>query len=115
MNPIRKKMICFLNRLARSGLDTLDTQELPCVKKLTKVEVEHLIAEEIEKMCNTATLVEITRALLLSRRLEKSSGQEKEALKGNLNSMVEEWARRVDSNSILLKLSEVYCRQLSQL
>ena len=77
MNPIRRKMSSFLNKVARKGLETLDTQSFPCAKELSKVEVDDIVAKEIEKICSAATLAEITKTLLLVRQLNKTSGQEK--------------------------------------
>ncbi len=99
MNPIRRKMSSFLTKVARKGLETLDTQSFPCTKGLSKVEVDDIVANEIEKICNAATLAEITKTLLLVIQLKKTSGQKKEAIKSDLNRIVEELLTRVETES----------------
>ncbi len=111
MNPIKRKMSSFLTKVTRKGLETLDTQSFPFAKGLSKVEVDDIVAKEIEKICNAATLAEITKTLLLVRQLKKTSGQKKEAIKSDLNRIVEELLTRVETESGQLRLPEA-CRQL---
>jgi len=111
MNPIRRKMSSFLTKVARKGLETLNTQSFPCAKGLSKVEVDDIVANEIEKICNAATLAEITKTLLLVRQLKKTSGQKKEAIKNDLNRIVEELLTRVETESGQLRLPKA-CHHL---
>lgn len=111
MSPIRRKMSSFLTKVARKGLENLDTKSFPCAKGLSKVEVDDIVANEIEKICNAATLAEITKTLLLVRQLKKTSGQKKEAIKSDLNRIVEELLIREETESSQLRLPKA-CHHL---
>jgi len=110
MNPIRRKMISFLTEAVFKKIKALDPQS-PSAKELSKIEFGEIIAEEIEKICNAATLAETTRALLLVTRLKKASGQEKEVIKSDLNTIAEQLVKRVETKSGRLKLHKT-CRHL---
>jgi len=110
INPIRRKMISFLTEAACKEIKALDPQS-PSAKELSKIEVDDIIVEEIEKICNAATLAETTRALLLVTRLKKASGQEKEAIKSDLNTITEQLVTRVETKSGRLRLHKT-CRHL---
>lgn len=84
----------------------------PCARESGKNrKVDDIIREEIEKVCNAATLAEMTRILLLVTKLKKTSGKEKEAIKSNLNTIAEELMARVETESGKLRLSKT-CRHL---
>lgn len=110
MDPIKRKVSSFLTEVARKEIEALDP-ESPCAKELSKIEADDIIAEDIEKMCNAATLAETTRALLLVTRLKKASGQEKEAIKSDLNTIAERLMTRVETKSGRLRLPKA-CHHL---
>ena len=110
MNLIKRKVSSFLTEVARKEIEALDP-ESPCAKELSKIEADDIIAEDIKKMCNVATLAETTRALLLVTRLKKASGQEKEAIKSNLNTIAERLVTRVEAESGRLRLPKA-CHHL---
>lgn len=110
MNPIKRKVSSFLTEVARKEMEALDP-ESPCAKELSKIEVDDIIAEDIEKMCNAATLTETTRVLLLVTRLKKASGQKKEAIKSDLNTIAERLMTRVETKSGRLRLPKA-CHNL---
>ena len=85
---------------------------MPCAKELDRIEdVDAIIAEEIEKICNAATLTEITKILFLTRRMKKTSGQKRETIKTELKKIAEQVVTRAESESGPLSLPET-CRHL---
>jgi hypothetical protein len=111
MNPIRQKMASFLTEAARKEIEALGPDS-PCAKELHEIEdVDTVIAEEIQKICNIATLGEITKAFFLVRRLKKASLQEKEAIESELGKIAEELVRRVEIESGRLRIPNA-CRHL---
>ena len=111
MDPIRRKLSSFLTEAAHKGIKALEPQ-LPCAKELNGIEdVDAIIAEEIEKICNAATLTEITRILFLTRRMKKTSGQKRETIKTELKKIAEQVVTRAESESGPLSLPET-CRHL---
>ena len=111
MDPIRRKLSSFLTEAAHKGIKALEPQ-LPCAKELDGIEdVDAIIAEEIEKICNTATLTEVTRILFLTRRMKKTVGQKGETIKIELKKIAEQVVTRAESESGPLSLPET-CRHL---
>ena len=111
MNPVRRKLSSFLAEAAHKGIKALEPQS-PCAKELNGIEdVDAIIAEEIEKICNAASLAEITKILFLTRRMKKTSGQKREAIKSQLKKIAEQVVTRVESESGPLRLPET-CRHL---
>ena len=111
MGPIRRKLSSFLTEAAHKGIKALEPQS-PCAKELNGIEdVDTIIAEEIEKICNAATLAEITKILFLTRRMKKASGQKREIIKNDLRKIAEALVVRVEKESGQLKLPET-CRHL---
>ena len=111
MNPIRRKMVSFLTETAYKEMAALDAQST-CAKELSETEdVDEVIAEEIEKICNAATLAEIMRVFTLASRIKKASGRKKEAIKRELDKIAEQLVARVETESGQLRFSKV-CRHL---
>ena len=111
MNPIRRKMIAFVTEAVRKEIEALDP-DCPCAKEMSKLDdVDNTIAEEVKKLCNAATLREISKMLLLVGRLKKASVQEKEAIESELWKIKEELVRRVETESDGLRIPKA-CRHL---
>jgi hypothetical protein len=111
MNPIRRKMASFLTEAAHKEIEAL-SPDSPYAKELHEIgDVDTVIAEEIEKICNIATFGEITKAFLLVRRLKTASLQEKEAIESELSKIAEELVRRVETESGRLRIPNA-CRHL---
>ncbi len=111
MNPIRRKMIAFVTEAVRKEIEALDP-DCPCAKEMNKLDdVDNTIAEEVKKLCNAATLREISKMLLLVGRLKKASVQEKEAIESELCKIKEELVRRVETESGRSGIPNV-CRHL---
>lgn len=108
MNLIRRKAFSLLTEAAYNQIEALCPQS-PQTKELNEIEdVNAIIAEEIEKICNAATLAEITKAILLVRRLKKAPVHEKEIIKSELDSIAEKLVTRVETKSGPLRLSKDY-------
>lgn len=111
MDPIRQKLSSFLTEVAHKGIKNLKPPS-PCAEELSGVKnIDATIAEEIEKICNAATLAEITKILFLTRRMKKASGQKREALKSQLKKIAEEVVTRAESQAGPLTLPQT-CRHL---
>jgi hypothetical protein len=104
-------MASFLTEAARKEIEAL-SPDSPHAKELYEIDdFDTVIAEEIQKICNIATLGEITKAFLLVRRLKMVSLQEKEAIESELRKIAEELVRRVETESGRLRIPNA-CRHL---
>jgi len=111
MDPIRRKLSFVLTEAAHKGIKALDPQS-PCAKELNGIEdFDAIITEEIEKVCNAATLTEITKILFLTRRMKKTSGQKREPIKSQLKKIAEQVVTRAESQLGPLTLPET-CQHL---
>ena len=111
MNPIRRKLSSFLIETAHEGINALDPQS-PCAKELSEIaDADAAIAEDSEKICQAATLPEITRILFLAARLRKTSGQKRNRIKSDLKKIAETLITRAEANSGPLKLPQS-CRHV---
>ena len=111
MDPIRRKLSSFLTEAAHKGAKALEPQS-PCARELSEIkDVDAIIAEEIEKICNAATLTEITKNLFLMRRMEKTSGRKQETIRKNFQEMAEVLVTRAEAESGPSKLPQS-CRQV---
>ncbi len=104
-------MVSFLTEAAHKEIEAL-SPESPYAKELHEIEnVDTVIAEEIEKVCNVATLGEMTKAFLQARRLKIVSVQEKESIKNELGCIAEKLVERAEAKSGPLRLAKI-CRHL---
>lgn len=111
MDPIRRKLSSFLTEAARKSVKALESQS-PCARELSEIkDVDAIIAEEIENICNAATLTEITKILFLMRRMEKTSGPKQETIRKNFQEMAEVLVTRAETESGPSKLPQS-CRQV---
>ena len=109
MEPIRKKLISLLINDANEEIKALDPQS-QCAKELSQIEdVDAIIAEEIEKICNAATLTEIIKFFFLIQRMKKTSGQKKESIKSDIKKISEVLVTRVEAESGPSKLPQSCC------
>jgi len=108
-------MVSFLTKAARNEIEALDPGS-SYAKELSKIDdVEKTIDGEIEKICNVASLAEITKAFLLVSRLKKAPVHKKEIIKNELNSIAEKLITRVETKSGPLKLPRVGLPLFSEL
>ena len=106
MNPVRRKLSSFLIETAHNGINALEPESV-CAKELSEIkDVDSVIAEEIERICEAATLAEITRILFLTARLNKTSGQKEEVIKNDIKKIAGEVITRVEDKSGPLKLPQ---------
>jgi predicted phage-related endonuclease len=111
MNLIRRKAFSFLTETAHKEIEALSPRS-PLAKELNEIEnVEAALTNEIARMCNTATLGEITRISLLVSRLKKAGADEQESVKKQLNSVAEKLMKKVETESGPLKLAQC-CRHI---
>ena len=106
MNPVRHKLSSFLIETAHKDINALDPQSV-CAKELNKIkDVDAVIAETVEKICQAATSAEITKFLFLVARLKTTSGQKREAIKGDIKKIAEALIARIEAKSGPLNLSQ---------
>ncbi|MHC4411777.1 MAG: hypothetical protein ACYSYU_01290 [Planctomycetota bacterium] len=115
MNPIRKKMVSVLSEAVRAQIKSLPQQSL-LANKIDEIEdIEALIADEALRMCEAASMGEITKIFLLVNKFEKVNEHEKEKITAQLNSIAEKLIKRVEDKTGPLKLSGVCLEMFSQL
>jgi hypothetical protein len=105
MNPLEQKMISFLTNAAHEQIVALRS-ETEYAKKLNNIEVDDTVKEEIQKICQVATFVEMTKIALSVSRLKKASGPQREKIKRDLKRIAEKLVSRVEAESGPLKLPE---------
>ena len=106
MDPIRRKLSSFLTEAAHKGIKALEP-ESACAEQLSEIEdIDSVINEEVERICQTATLAEITKILFLTARLKKTSGQKRESIKSDIKKIAEVIVARVEAKSGPLKLPQ---------
>ena len=106
MNPVRRKLRSFLIEAAHKGINALDAQS-PCAKELSHIkDVDALIAETVERICETATAAEISKMLFLAARLRGASGQKEESIRNNIKKIAEVLVTRIETKSGPLKLPQ---------
>ena len=111
MNPIRQKAASFLTEAVHKKIAALDF-ESEYAKQLSEDEdIDTVIAEEIEKISEAATLAEISKIVLLAARLRRASGQKRDSIRTNLKEMAELLVTRVEAESGPLKLPQP-CRHI---
>jgi len=109
MNPARHRLSAFLIKTAHKGMNSLEPQS-ECAKALSKIkDVDAVITETVEKICQAATLAEITKFLFLVARLKTTSGQKREAIKNDIKKIAEALVARVEAKSGPLNLPQA-CR-----
>ena len=74
-----------------------------------------VIAEEVERVCNAATLGEIAKVSLLVRRLKKSGEAKKEKIASQLVAIIKRVIKRAEDRNGSLELSKVCLQLLSEL
>ncbi len=110
LNPLKTKMASFLTEEALKRTKDLDSKS-PCKKALTRIDVDNVLREDINRICEAVSLNEITRILSLARRLQDTSGEKKEEIKHDLKKIVEAVVARAEKESGRLRIPEP-CRQL---
>ena len=111
MNPIKRKAISFLTEAVYKEIEALEP-ESACAKQLSEItDIDATMAEEIEKICDTATLGEMTKVFLLLRQQKTASVQEEKTIKNNLNLLAEKLVKQAEAKSGPLRLSKI-CRHL---
>jgi len=106
MNPVRRKLSAFLIETAYKDINALDPQSV-CAKELSKIkDVDAVIAETVEKICQAATLAEISKFLFLTTRLKRASGQKREVIKGDIKKIADALIARIEAESGPLKLPQ---------
>ncbi len=110
MNLLKKKIASFLTEEARKGMQDLDPDS-PCRKALRKIDVDNVLREDINRICEAVSLAELTKILSLGRRLKTGSEDEKEETKRVLRQIVEAVVAKVERESGSLNIPEP-CRQL---
>jgi len=115
MNPIRRKMLSVLSEAVRDQIKSLSPQS-PLANKVDEIEdIEAVIADEALRMCEAATLGEITRISLLINRLKRVNENKKEKITDQLNSIAGKLIKHVEDKTGPLKLSKVCLELFSEL
>ncbi len=105
MNPLKRKMISFLNKAACEQIVAL-RPETEHAKELNNTEVDDTVKEEIQRIWQVATLAEMTKIALSVSRLKKAPESQRKKIKSDLKKMAEKLVSRVEAESGPLKLPE---------
>jgi hypothetical protein len=107
-------MIAFATEAARDAVVSMEPDS-PCAVKVSKLEnLDYTISNEVTRLCNEATLSEMSKTFILIRRLKKASEHEKQTTTSELRRITEKLIERVESKSGPLKLPEVCLHLFSE-
>ena len=106
MNPVRRMLSSLLIEAAHKNIDGLDAQSA-CAKELREIEdVDAVITETAEKICQAATSIEISKIIFLAAQLTGTTGQKRETTKNDLKKIADVLIERVEAESGPLKLPQ---------
>ncbi len=98
MNPLKEKIAAILNEGARHGLELLDKNS-PCARALKKIDIDKALKEDINRICQEISFIEMTRLISLYARLQMEAGQKREAAKEDLKKIALETEERIERES----------------
>lgn len=108
-------MIAFATEAARDAVASMEPDS-PYAVKVSKFEnIDYTISNEVTKLCNEATLSEMSKTFMLIRKLKKASEHEKQTTTSELRRITEKLIERVESKSGPLKLPEVCLHLFSEM
>lgn len=110
MNPLRQKMASFLIDAARKQIKGLNVESV-YAKTLERIDVENMLREDINRVCEAASFIEITRIISLVSQLQAASDENKATIKGDIKKIAEGLVARIERDSGELKISQS-CRHL---
>ena len=115
MNPVRRKLVSSLTEAVHKEIKAL-SPESPYAKELHEIgDVDTIIAEEIEEICDAATLGEMAKAFLQAGQLKIVSVQKKDSIKNELSRIAKKLVERTEAKSGPLRLAKIYRHLFSKL
>ncbi|HUV40671.1 MAG TPA: hypothetical protein VMW23_02640 [Sedimentisphaerales bacterium] len=115
VNPLKQKLISWLTQEAIKVLETADS-ESEFIRQLTKDrKLEDVVRPEVEKVCNAATLAQMTKIVSLAARLRSAGPEKRQALKNELGKIAEQLVAKAQAQSGPMKMPDVYRRVLENL
>ncbi|MEE8424116.1 MAG: hypothetical protein V3S49_06200 [Thermodesulfobacteriota bacterium] len=103
-------MASFLIDTAKGGIDALDPGS-SCAKELKEIDIDNILKEDISRICETISFIEITKILSLSTRLQAVSQAEEDEIKRKIKKMSQVVVARVEAKSGKLMIPES-CRHM---
>ncbi len=103
MNPIRRKLVSLMTEALQQKIEALEPGS-PQAQELSTIDLDKYIKQDIEKVCNSATMAEMMRILFLGGKLRKAIGQERDTIKSDLKVIADLLIARLQRKSITLKL-----------
>ncbi len=103
MNLVKRKLVSLMTEALQQKIDILEPSS-PLAQELSTVDLDKYMKQDIEKVCNSATMTEVMRILFLGGKLRNAIGQEETALKKDLKVITDELIARLQSKSITLYL-----------
>ncbi len=103
MNPIRRKLVSLMTEVLQQKIEVLEPGS-PQAQELSTIDLDKYIKQDIETVCNSATMAEIMRILFLGGKLRKAIGQERETINNDLKVIADVLIARLQSKSVALRL-----------
>ncbi|MBF0521944.1 MAG: hypothetical protein HQL24_02690 [Candidatus Omnitrophica bacterium] len=108
MNPLRAQLATVLISSAYKGIEHLDKNS-PLVRELKGLDVDKILKEDIQKICNEVSFSEMTRILALIAKLKL--GREEESLKAEMKKIAKNLITRIERGSGKLQ-TPASCREM---
>ena len=103
MNLVKRKLASLMTEALQQKIQALDPNS-PQAKELSTVDLDKYMKQDIETVCNAATMAEVMRLIFLGGQLRNATGQEEEDIKKDLKVVADEIIARLQSKSITLNL-----------
>ena len=103
MNPIRRKLVSLMTEVLQQKIKALEPAS-PQEQELSTIDLDKYIKQDIENICNSATMPEIMRILFLGGNLRNATGQERETINNDLKKIADLLIARLQSKSVTLRL-----------
>ena len=109
INPLRYQLAKILKDAAHEAILHIDKNSA-MARDFKKIDVEKCLDEDIQKICENISFMEITRFLTLAMQLKSQEGK-KERIKEDLKKIARDVMDRVKRNSGGLQIPES-CREI---
>ncbi len=114
MNTLRRKLAQILTDAVKKGIDALDPFS-PYAEELKKTGTYNIIREDIDKICETISAVEVAKILSFSARLRAVPEKKRGPIKDELKKIAQDVVARTEVKLGKLKTPERYRRLLLKL
>jgi hypothetical protein len=105
MDPIRSKIAEIIRQAARKTIANLNPHSEPA-KALREADVEAILKDDVQRVCEALSFMEITRAVALVSRLGGADPKKQESVKRELKMIAEKAAAKAEARGGKLRIPD---------